>query len=316
MNHYLKANRVIENLVKNGNKKFILYPFGEQGMMIKRILNERFGIEEQYILDNGLAGIAENKKIKPVNYLSEIDMDEMLVLLTSDNEGIYSEIRFQLMKYVRLEKIIDVFSYSMYFDPKVYYDTTDFRHPRISALEAVSREIYYNKIEGAIAECGVYRGKFANHMSRFMPDRKLYLFDTFSGFDSRDIDEKEEELSYKYRSKNNLDDTSAEVALSNIAYRANVIVRKGYFPDTAIGLEEERFAFVSLDTDLYKPILAGLEFFWPRLSPGGVIFVDDLRHPELLGVRKAVIEFCRRESIGYMSLPDGTDATAVISKPL
>ena len=44
--------------------------------------------------------------------------------------------------------------------------------------------------------------------------------------------------------------------------------------------------------------------------------MDDLRHPQLLGVRKAVIEFCKREGIGYMSLPDGSGATAVISKPL
>lgn len=153
-------------------------------------------------------------------------------------------------------------------------------------------------------------------MSRFMPDRTLYLFDTFTGFDGRDIDENEEKLSYKFRRKNSLDDTNVELALSNIAYRANTVVRKGYFPDTAQGLEKEKFAFVSLDTDLYKPILSGLEFFWPRLSPGGTIFVDDLRHSELLGVRKAVIEFCKKESIGYVSLPDGVDATAIITKPL
>ena len=37
----------------------------------------------------------------------------------------------------------------------------------------------------------------------------------------------------------------------------------------------EKFAFVSLDTDLYKPTLAGLEFFWPRMSKGGFIFIHD-----------------------------------------
>ena len=101
-----------------------------------------------------------------------------------------------------------------------------------------------------------------------------------------------------------------------MAYRSNAVIRKGYFPETAIGLEEERFAFVSLDTDLYKPIKAGLDFFYPRLARGGVIFVDDLGHPELPGVRKAVIEFCKKEKIGYVSIPDGTDSTAVIVKPL
>ena len=285
-------------------------------MMIKNILNLRYGIQEEFIVDNKLAEISKNKNIISLKDLKEKNIDDMIVLLTSDMEGIYSEIRAQLMEVVDISKIIDVFSYSMYFDKEMYYEVTDFKHPRIMALEAAAREIYYNHVDGAIAECGVYKGWFADYMSRFMPDRKLYLFDTFSGFDDRDITEQEQNDSGQFRKVSNLNDTSVEIALSNIGYRANAVVRKGYFPDTAVGLENERFAFVSLDTDLYKPILAGLDFFWSKLNPGGYIFVDDLRHPQLLGVRKAVIEFCKREGIGYMSLPDGSGATAVISKPL
>lgn len=65
--------------------------------------------------------------------------------------------------------------------------------------------------------------------------------------------------------------TAVDVVLDKIGHHVDTVVRKGYFPETAKGLEEERFAFVSLDTDLYQPILAGLEFFWPRLNPGGMI---------------------------------------------
>ena len=59
-------------------------------------------------------------------------------------------------------------------------------------------------------------------------------------------------------------DTSVEFVLENIGYRANCIIRKGWFPETTTGLENEKFAFVHLDTDLYKPILAGLKFFGPE----------------------------------------------------
>ncbi len=285
--------------------------------MIKNILNLRYGIQEEYIVDNKLSEISNNKNIISLKDLKEKNIDDMIILLTSDMNNIYSEIRKQLMEVVDIEKIVDVFSYSVYFDKDMYYNVTDFKDdPRLMALESAAREIYYNHVDGAIAECGVYQGGFANYMSRFMPDRKLYLFDTFSGFDDRDITPQEQIDSGRFRREHMHDDTSVELTLSNIGYCTNAVVRKGYFPDTAIGLEEEKFAFVSLDTDLYKPILAGLEFFWPRLNPGGYIFVDDFRHPLLLGVRKAVIEFCKREGIGYMSLPDGTDATAVISKPL
>lgn len=316
MENFLKADRVIKKLV-GGDREFVIYPFGERGMLVKDILNHRYGVKEKYIVDNVLGMSELNNEIITLEELKGKDISNMTVLLASDGYAkAYSDIRYQLMKYVPLEQIIDVFSISMYFDKEMYYEQASYEHPRLAALEANAREIYYNNVDGAIAECGVYRGKFANHMSRLMPDRKLYLFDTFSGFDERDIVGHEQTDSIEFRKVTNLRDTSEEIALNNIGYRANAIVRKGYFPDTAVGLEDERFAFVSLDTDLYKPILAGLEFFWPRLNPGGYIFVDDLRHPKLRGVRRAVIEFCKREGIGYMSLPDGLDATAVIYKPI
>ena len=47
-----------------------------------------------------------------------------------------------------------------------------------------------------------------------------------------------------------------------------MIVRQGYVPETLNGLEDERFAFVLLDLDLYKPTLASLEFFYGRIHPG------------------------------------------------
>lgn len=316
MDHFIKADRVIRGLVERGHRKFILYPFGEQGSLIKSILNNRYGIEETYIVDNGLVGLSSNCKIISLQDMKKLDLTDQIILLTSDNEAIYSILRYQLLQYVDIEKVVDVFSYSMYFDENVYYEKPYNSHPRLHALERAACEIYKNKVEGAIAECGVYKGGFANHMSRCMPDRKLYLFDTFSGFDKRDIDDIEEKDSGRFRKLTNLDDTSVEEALSNIAYRSNAIVRKGYFPDTAKGLEDECFAFVSLDTDLYKPILEGLKFFYPRLNPGGYIFVDDLGHKDLLGVRKAIVEFCQKEKIGYVSIYDGIDTTAVIAKPL
>lgn len=118
MNHYLKADRVIADLIEKGNKKFILFPFGEQGNLIKSILNNRYGVEEELIVDSKLAKISKNPKIISLADLKNVDMSEALVLLTSDNENIYSELRYQLMQYVALEKIVDVFSVSMYFDKK------------------------------------------------------------------------------------------------------------------------------------------------------------------------------------------------------
>jgi O-methyltransferase len=65
---------------------------------------------------------------------------------------------------------------------------------------------------------------------------------------------------------------------------------KGYFPDTSGVAENEIFALVNLDADLHHPTSAALEFFYPRLVPGGVIFIHDFNY-KWEGIRKAVNEF-------------------------
>jgi O-methyltransferase len=58
---------------------------------------------------------------------------------------------------------------------------------RVSSLELVAYEIYSNNVKGNVAELGVFRGDFAKHINVAFPDRKLYLFDTFDGFNEKDI---------------------------------------------------------------------------------------------------------------------------------
>ncbi|MDR1267296.1 MAG: hypothetical protein LBJ70_02825 [Holosporales bacterium] len=65
--------------------------------------------------------------------------------------------------------------------------------------------------------------------------------------------------------------------------------RRGRFPETLLEEErEESFVFVSLDVNLRLPTREALEFFYPRLHEGGVIFAHDCNFQYVLGVRKAV----------------------------
>jgi O-methyltransferase len=92
------------------------------------------------------------------------------------------------------------------------------------------------------------------------------------------------------------------------------VVKKGRFPDTTAGVEGP-FAFVSLDADLYLPIVEGLRFFYPRLSPGGMIFVHDYAGPGYQGVRQGVLEFCRENGVGYVPLSDVGGSVAIAKPP-
>lgn len=143
------------------------------------------------------------------------------------------------------------------------------------------------KLPGDLAELGVYQGDFAAKLNERFPQRKLYLFDTFTGFDPRDI---KDDHSYSKAMAGNFAGTSSELVLSKMAAPENVVVRKGYFPDTAAGLDT-RFALVSLDADLYGPTLNGLRWFYPRLVQGGIILLHDYRNSRFAGVHAAVDAF-------------------------
>jgi O-methyltransferase len=59
---------------------------------------------------------------------------------------------------------------------------------RVCSFELAAEEIHAQAVAGSIAELGVYKGDFAKHLSAAFPDRKLYLFDTFTGFHEQDKD--------------------------------------------------------------------------------------------------------------------------------
>ena len=89
-------------------------------------------------------------------------------------------------------------------------DRNYFDYIRLATLELVSHEIDRKNLDGSVAELGVYKGKFAKFINQYFPERSLYLFDTFEGFDDRDIaTEKENKHSLKKNSQVHANNRSA-----------------------------------------------------------------------------------------------------------
>lgn len=98
-------------------------------------------------------------------------------------------------------------------------------------------------------------------------------------------------------------DTSVDLVLGKLPHPDQAKIFPGFFPETAEGIEE-RFAFVSLDVDLYDPTRAGLDWFYDRLNPGGYIFVHDYNNQRYRGVRNAVDAFVEATGACFVPLPD------------
>ena len=151
---------------------------------------------------------------------------------------------------------------------------------RLAALELLCRRL--ESVPGAAAELGVYRGFFARCINTLLPDRMLYLFDSFEGFSSDACASEAFHAAHR--------NTAVEKVLAIQPHPDKVIVKPGFFPDSLDGLEE-RFCFVSLDVDFERATLDGLRYFWPRLSPGGYIMLHDWGSRKLPGVARALDRF-------------------------
>ena len=181
---------------------------------------------------------------------------------------------------------------------------------RLSSLELVANEINENSIEGSVCELGVYTGQYARYINAAFKNRKLYLFDTFEGFDERDVNaDIERNL---LNEKHDFSNTSVDLVLSKMPFPENCIIKKGYFPETTINIEDN-FAFVSIDADLFSPIYEGLNYFFPRLNCGGFIFIHDFNNMHYPGAKEAVKKFCKENNINYFPLCDGW-GSAIIMK--
>ena len=160
---------------------------------------------------------------------------------------------------------------------------SDNDYVRLKTLEAVCRRL--GEIPGAAAELGVYRGAFARWINLLLPERKLILFDSFSGFDPAESAGEGPGFLEAHRN------TAAERVLAALPHPERALLRPGLFPESARGLEGERFCLVSLDADLEESTLQGLRWFWPRLQPGGVLLLHDWDNPGLPGVKRALARF-------------------------
>ncbi|MES1197757.1 MAG: TylF/MycF/NovP-related O-methyltransferase [Chitinophagaceae bacterium] len=218
---------------------------------------------------------------------------------------------YSILSSLLLKKNLHLIRSLSYSEKKPLFNTAHLDYVKVGLLELCAREIYAKKIAGSVAELGVYKGGFAKYINQAFPDKKLYLFDTFEGFDNKDI------LAEKNRGFQNtsqdFSDTNIDIVLDKMKTKDQCIVKKGRFPDTTKDLIDEQFCFVSIDADLYEPTYQGLQFFYSRLISGGYIIVDDYNNKLYKGAREAIINFCTEQKISFTPIPD-IGGGVVISK--
>ncbi|QYK64364.1 TylF/MycF/NovP-related O-methyltransferase [Paenibacillus sp. S25] len=275
--------------------KVVIFGAGDGGFRVHYLLSDEF--EVIAFADNDVSKQGSKFLSKPVVAPNEICklVFDYVIIANIHGESVYKQLTEELS--IEKEKIIDYFM-SLKFDT------------RLALLRQIADEINECGVKGSVAELGVFKGEFSKYINRVFPDRQLYLFDTFSGFDQKDIDN-ENKGDFSNSVAGEFCNSDVDLVLNKMMYKENCIVKKGYFPESASDVNET-FAFVSLDVDLYQPILEGLKFFYPKMSDGGYIIIHDYNSTRFHGVKQAVREYCREHGVKYTPISDLCGSVAIM----
>jgi hypothetical protein len=140
---------------------------------------------------------------------------------------------------------------------------------------------------GSMAEAGVFAGGTARLICEAKGSSPLRLFDVFETLQGPPDPTKASQRANELRGHFRFVHASRAGVERLLAPYPGVHLHPGVFPETAAGLEGERFSFVHLDLDLEPSTRDALRFFHPRLLPGGILVGDDYDAP---GVRRAFDE--------------------------
>jgi hypothetical protein len=88
-------------------------------------------------------------------------------------------------------------------------------------------------------------------------------------------------------------------------HKGKFILYRGWIPSEFYRVEDRRFCLVHIDVDMYRPYKDSLEFFYPRLSVGGVIICDDYGSYSTPGSKIAVDEFCLENNVVGFEIASG-----------
>jgi len=156
---------------------------------------------------------------------------------------------------------------------------------------------------GDIVELGCNVGETSKVLKKFIEkfcsEKKLYVYDSFEGLPETT---KEDYVNGVPLVKQGILKTNKDTLIfnfnnNNIELPFKIVT--GWFSDIPHSELPAKVAFVFLDGDLYSSTLEGLELVWPRMEKKGRVYVHDVGHPKLPGVKKAIDEFSEKYQLFF-----------------
>jgi O-methyltransferase len=164
------------------------------------------------------------------------------------------------------------------------------------------------RVPGDFVECGVLRGFSSAVLCRYLDfarvPKNFYLYDTFSG-PSEDGSTQEERTKWSKHAA--LADPAALVARvkATFAPYPNVRIIQGAVPASFAQAAPQAISYLHIDMNSEKAEIAALEHLYDRVSPGGLIILDDFGWICNRGQMVGELEFMKKRNQPILELPTG-----------
>lgn len=160
------------------------------------------------------------------------------------------------------------------------------------------------QLDGDFVECGVNRAFLSSSVMAYvdfesLKNRKFYLFDTFSGL-IEELITLEDRAAHRHHYSD-----CYEFVVNSFNDYSNVVIVRGAVPTTLDQVKIDRVAYLSIDMNCAMPEIAALEYFWPKMTPGGIIILDDYGFDGHIAQKKGADEFASSIGVRILSLPTG-----------
>ncbi|MGV9800278.1 TylF/MycF/NovP-related O-methyltransferase [Mycobacterium sp. NPDC003449] len=170
-----------------------------------------------------------------------------------------------------------------------------------------------SKLEGDFVECGVSYGFLSSavmeHLDWDRLGKQFYLLDTFAGLDPRFVSDREREAGALEKSeellRNGMYVSSVDSVKANFAQWRNQRIIVGAVPETLEQVDADAVAFLHIDMNCAPPEVATLRYFWPRLTPGAFVLLDDYANRGRDEQRIAMDEVAAELGVSVCALPTG-----------
>lgn len=163
-------------------------------------------------------------------------------------------------------------------------------------------------IEGDFVECGTNKGGFAKAVCEYLDfnstGKTFFLLDTFEGLIETLLTDEEKKAGKKEHFDTVYSDCYEAVTKTFSVYPSVKII-KGTVPDTLEQVTCKNIAFLSIDMNSVVPEVAALNYFWNKLSKGGMIVLDDYAYVTCDLQYAAHNKWAEGKGIKILSLPTG-----------